>query len=107
MMGLYRQTSPKEKHKGGVWGVFVRPEWRGQGIAAQLLDALLARGAAVGRFGAVTVVGGDGVRKRAVRLYQSRGFQVYGLEREALRNGDRYVDEYHMVLFLKKVSDGN
>jgi ribosomal protein S18 acetylase RimI-like enzyme len=43
----------------------------------------------------------------AVHLYQSRGFQTYGLEREALRDGDSYVDEYHMVLFLKEVGNGN
>ena len=106
MMGLFRQTSPKEQHKGGVWGVFVRPEWRGQGIAAQLLDELLKRARQL-----------DGLEQlqlsvvteqaAAVRLYQSRGFQTYGLEREALRDSDRYVDEYHMVLFLKEMGREN
>jgi ribosomal protein S18 acetylase RimI-like enzyme len=106
MMGLYRQTSPKEQHKGGVWGVFVRPEWRGRGIAAQLLVELLARARQLAgleqlQLSVVTT------QAAAVHLYQSRGFQTYGLEREALRDGDSYVDEYHMVLFLKEVGNGN
>jgi ribosomal protein S18 acetylase RimI-like enzyme len=106
MMGLYRQTSAKEQHKGGVWGVFVLPEWRGQGIAEQLLDELLARARQLADLGQLqlSVVT---TQEAAVHLYQSRGFQQYGLERRALRIGDRYVDEFHMVLFLQEVADGN
>jgi RimJ/RimL family protein N-acetyltransferase len=33
-------------------------------------------------------------------LYVSAGFEVFGLERRALKVGDRYVDEEHMVLHL-------
>src|SRR5687767_667128 len=29
MCGLYRQTSPKTRHFGEIWGVYVRDEWRG------------------------------------------------------------------------------
>jgi RimJ/RimL family protein N-acetyltransferase len=36
----------------------------------------------------------------ARRLYLAAGFEVFGLERRALRVGDRYVDEEHMVLHL-------
>ena len=37
---------------------------------------------------------------RAVRLYESEGFVSYGLERRALKLGERYLDEYMMVRFL-------
>ncbi len=33
-------------------------------------------------------------------LYTSLGFQTYGLERHALKLGDRYLDEELMVLWL-------
>jgi hypothetical protein len=33
-------------------------------------------------------------------LYVSAGFEAFGLERRALRVGDRYVEEEHMVLHL-------
>jgi ribosomal protein S18 acetylase RimI-like enzyme len=89
-----------------VWGVFVRPEWRGQGIAAQLLDELLARARQLAGLEQLqlSVVTGQ---EAAVHLYQSLGFQQYGLERRALRIGEHYVDEFHMVLFLQEVTDGN
>jgi RimJ/RimL family protein N-acetyltransferase len=36
----------------------------------------------------------------ARRLYSALGFEVYGYERHALKVGDAYVDEEHMVLWL-------
>jgi RimJ/RimL family protein N-acetyltransferase len=41
------------------------------------------------------------VRQEAARrLYSALGFEVYGYERHALKVGDTYVDEEHMVLWL-------
>ncbi|HEX7200380.1 MAG TPA: hypothetical protein VF213_12925 [Dongiaceae bacterium] len=37
---------------------------------------------------------------RAIRLYESEGFVSYGLERRAMKEGERYLDEYLMVRFL-------
>ena len=36
----------------------------------------------------------------AIRLYESEGFVSYGLERRAMKEGARYLDEYLMVRFL-------
>jgi len=33
-------------------------------------------------------------------LYRSMGFEMYGVERKAIRLGDRYIDEDLLVLFL-------
>jgi hypothetical protein len=38
--------------------------------------------------------------ERARRLYVSEGFVIYGLERRALKLGERYLDEYLMVRFF-------
>ncbi|MFY9951539.1 MAG: hypothetical protein WAK27_22750, partial [Candidatus Sulfotelmatobacter sp.] len=38
----------------------------------------------------------------AVSLYRSLGFEPFGCERRALKIGDQYVDEEHMVLFIHK-----
>jgi hypothetical protein len=35
----------------------------------------------------------------AKRLYSSLGFEAFGQERHALRLGDAYVDQDHMVLW--------
>jgi ribosomal protein S18 acetylase RimI-like enzyme len=37
----------------------------------------------------------------AMGLYQALGFRSFGCERRALKIGERYVDEDHMVLYLK------
>jgi len=37
-----------------------------------------------------------------VKLYSSFGFESFGCERHALRVGDTYIDEQHMVLRLTK-----
>ena len=37
----------------------------------------------------------------ATRLYQKHGFAVYGIETQATRFGDDYLDEIMMVRFLK------
>ncbi len=42
-------------------------------------------------------------RQAAARqLYGTLGFEVYGLERHALKVGDAYADEEHMMLWLQR-----
>src|ERR1700730_14627244 len=43
-MGFYRMQQIKQRHKGWIWGVFVAPEYRGQGLARSLLVCLLENG---------------------------------------------------------------
>jgi RimJ/RimL family protein N-acetyltransferase len=38
----------------------------------------------------------------AQRLYESLGFQSYGVEPHSLRIGDQYIDDVLMVLFLRR-----
>jgi len=38
----------------------------------------------------------------ARRLYLGHGFEIDGLFREALREGNRYYDVEHMTLFLNR-----
>jgi ribosomal protein S18 acetylase RimI-like enzyme len=40
-VGLYRDRHLKFSHKGHLWGMYVVPRYRGQGVAAELLDAAL------------------------------------------------------------------
>ena len=68
---------PKERHRVFLWGVYVRPEGRGRGVAAPLLDAALAVAFARGKQVHLGVRVGNAA---AERLYLSRGFQRYGIE---------------------------
>jgi RimJ/RimL family protein N-acetyltransferase len=98
-VGLYRQSGRKSQHKLQVWGMYVAPEQRGRGLARALLLEILRL--------ARTVPGAEQVQlcvtlpsEAARRLYEKTGFTVFGEERRALRVGEVYVDELHMVIQL-------
>jgi ribosomal protein S18 acetylase RimI-like enzyme len=100
MAGFFRYQRAKARHKGRIWGVYLRESCRGQGIGRALLVALLEQIRACPGLEQVSlVVVNELVAARA--LYRSLGFEVYGLESHGLKIGDRYVDDEYMVLRLR------
>lgn len=99
MLGFTREWRPKRKHTAGLWSFFVAPEFRGRGYGAALLDRVIehARDLTCVRQIVLTVTAENTV---AARLYASRGFEQFGLERDALCVGGRYYDEAHLMLRL-------
>jgi RimJ/RimL family protein N-acetyltransferase len=97
--GFSRSPRLKSRHKGIIWGVYVRPAARARGAGRALLAGLidLAR-AAPGLEQIQLSVSTDQAAAR--RLYLSLGFEVFGRERHALKVEGTYVDEDHMVLWL-------
>ena len=98
-IGFFREKQPKLRHKGGIWGVYVKPACRGRGIARSLMEVILER-----------VRGYTGLRQinlavaatqdAAVNLYRSLGFQEFGYESGGLTVEGELVDERWMVLRL-------
>jgi ribosomal protein S18 acetylase RimI-like enzyme len=82
----------KLRHKGVLWGMFVRPEARGSGLAAALVARVIEE-AGLEEL-RLTVVS---TNTAAVRLYTRLGFTPYGLERRALKVEGRYYDELLMA----------
>jgi ribosomal protein S18 acetylase RimI-like enzyme len=99
MAGFFRYPQAKARHKGRIWGVYVRESCRGQGVGRALLGALLERIRACPGVEQVslTVVSGQ---EAAKALYRSLGFETFGLERHGLKIGERYLDNEHMALRL-------
>jgi len=98
MVGFAREGGQKRTHKGFIWGMYVAPEARGQGVGRALMTDALTRAAALPgleqiHLGVVTT------NAAARALYRSLGFSAYGTERRALKVGDRYVDEELMIRF--------
>ena len=100
MSGFFRYRIPKARHKGRIWGVYVRENCRGMGIGRALLSAQVERLRACPDLEqvALTVVCG---LDAASALYRSLGFKTYGVEPRGLKLGDKYFDVEHMQLLLR------
>ena len=101
MTGIRKGESSKTKHGAGIWGVYVRPEWRGLHIAEGLIDQCCEwaklRGVQIVRLAVVST------NDSAVRLYERSGFNVYGTEPRALFYDGQYYDEHLMFKSLDGV----
>ena len=94
-----RDDGRKSRHKGNIWSMYTAPEVRGRGLGRALLLEAIARARSLSGLEQINLsVTSDNVS--ALNLYRSAGFEVYGHERHALKDGDRYLDEDHMVLWL-------
>lgn len=97
---LVRERSPKMHHIANVVAMYVAPDVRRQGVGRHLLTEVIRR--------ARQLEGLDQLRlcviqdnDAAIRLYQSIGFQTYGVEPNALKTAEGSWDEVHMVLLLR------
>lgn len=97
---LIRETHPKFAHKANLVAMYITPDHRRKGGAEQLIKELIQFARAIElevlHLGVVTE------NHPAKHLYEKLGFQTYGTERKAIKLSDRYLDEDHMELFLKK-----
>ncbi len=99
MLGFARENRVKRAHIAALWSVYVLPEWREQGIAARLLDEAVAHARRLNGIRQI-MLAVTANNEPARRLYFSRGFEIFGLERDALCVDGTYFDEEHMVLRL-------
>lgn len=100
-----REGNEKERHKGHVYGVYVAASHRGQGIAKALIGAIVAELEHDPSCEQLLLsVGTFNTAARAA--YAAMGFEGYGIEPRALRVGNEYIDEEHMVLRLGPARKG-
>jgi len=97
--GFLRNKNLKRSHKGRIWGVYVAPSARRQGVGRAILETVVAEARKLDGMEQILLTVGMN-QTAAKALYESLGFEVFGCERVALRVGKEAVDEYHMVLIL-------
>jgi len=95
--GFAREKSLKGRHKGLMYGVYLRPMLRGKGVGEALVDRVIAHAAHHVEILSCSV---NPENRGARSLYLSRGFVVYGREPRALRTGGRDHDEELLALIL-------
>jgi len=96
--GFAIREGEKERHKGLLWGMYVRPDVRKAGLGRQLVEAVVEYARAHVEVIQLSVVSGN---ELARRLYAALGFVEYGLERDSLKQNERYYDEILMALDLR------
>jgi ribosomal protein S18 acetylase RimI-like enzyme len=96
-VGFYPLHNPKIDHKGVLWGMYVREDARGSGLAQSMIETVLDYAKNHVEQVVLSVISSN---ERAVRFYEKMGFQRYGFEKRALHIGDRYFDEEFRVRFL-------
>ena len=90
-LGFRRESRPALRHKGSLWGFIVRPEHRRKGHGAALLDAVLDELRRDPGLGYVRLVVTSNAAE-AIRLFESRGFVSYAVEKGGLHHGGRAFD---------------
>jgi ribosomal protein S18 acetylase RimI-like enzyme len=95
--GFYVQPRPKHRHKGMLWGMYVRPDHRAAGIGRKLVEAIIEHDRQHVELLQLSVVA-DNMPAR--RLYASLGFVEYGIERNATKYQGQYHDDVLMALPL-------
>lgn len=100
-VSFMREPNAKERHKGHVLGLYVRPSARGKRTGEALISALIAKAKDHGV--EQLVLGVMETSEAALRLYRRCGFSVYGKEPQAVRAGEDYIGVIHMYLRLAKL----
>lgn len=92
-----QEAGIKFSHKAHLSSVFIEPEFRGRGVAGQLLEEVLEYSKKQVEQILLTVADDN---KPAIHLYEKLGFQTYGIEAKALKDNGVYIDEVLMKLFI-------
>jgi ribosomal protein S18 acetylase RimI-like enzyme len=101
MAGFTRLRGIKTSHRGYIWGVYLKRDFRIKGTGRALLTELVRLARAQPGLEQISLaVGSDNTA--AKRLYRCLGFDVYGREPHTLKLRDTYIDEDLMVLRLHR-----
>lgn len=96
---LVREGLIKLQHRATIMAMYVSTEQRGLGIGKSLMAEIIQKAndwVGVEQVYLTVVTANEPAKK----LYASLGFEVFGAEKRALKVGNTYYDEEHMVLFL-------
>jgi histidine triad (HIT) family protein len=98
-VGCYREPWRKLRHIGHIWGLYVAPEHRRDGVARRLMLAVVDHVRGWADLDAVTLdVTTVNISARA--LYRTLGFRTVGIKPRSLKHAGRYYDEEQMMLDL-------
>ena len=95
--GFVREPGLKERHKGRVWGVYLRASHRGSGVGRHMMTLLLEHAHKIEGLEQINISVAT-TQTAAKALYLALGCVSYGCEPRGLKVNGRYIDEEHLVL---------
>jgi ribosomal protein S18 acetylase RimI-like enzyme len=95
--GFQFHDTEKARHRGTLWGMYVRAEARGTGVARRLVDGVLAHARERVEDIVLRVEAKNAV---AIALYKSAGFVVTAQDARSMKIDGVYYDELVMQMRL-------
>lgn len=99
MAGVYRYPKEKERHRAGVWGMYVRPSHRGRGHGSALQAAAIDFARSLSGVTHLCLCVSE-TADAAMHLYERFGFVAWGREPAGLKVEGEVMTVRHMVLEL-------
>lgn len=94
-VALEFSSKPKTRHKAHLIGMYILETWRGKGVGRQLVSAAVEHAQASPGISVVTLTVTEG-NASAIALYESAGFQAFGVEPMAILTPAGYKGKVHM-----------
>ena len=100
LTGWYRSNTEKLRHSASVYAVYVKPEYRGKGIAKELIKKVLDEIESKPEIVKIDL-NVNTKNETAANLYKKLGFEIVGtLHKEIFVDGE-YFDEYEMEKIVR------
>lgn len=96
------KVMPREKvsHVGTLWGLYIRPESRRQGIARRLMAAIFSKSKEKEGLEQIRLMVST-TSTPALELFEATGFEHYGMEPRGRKVNGRYLDMAYMWTSLQ------
>lgn len=98
---LFIESKLKLKHRANIFAMYVSPEKRKMGAGKLLMTAALEQARALSGIEQIYLTV-EASNEPAKKLYASCGFETIEKDKRALKIGEQYFDEEHMVLYSNK-----
>jgi len=93
-VGVRIDPSPKMRHTGIVWGMYVNPLHRGKQVGSQLIQSVIGHGDAIRLH--MLKLSVTTTQEAAITMYQRVGFERYAYEPALLHVDGIDIDALHM-----------
>ena len=100
VVALGRESMRKLAHKGNIWGMFVVPQFRQQGIGRLLMLEAIAIARTTPGLRQINL-SVNAKNAAAICFYESLGFKTFGLEADAMLIAGELYDELHMSMQIE------